>query len=178
MSSEIDLKVRLAGIVNESVTDGPGLRITLFFQGCEHRCEGCHNPHTWSFQGGEEYSVDQLLKDLPDHPLIRGITLSGGDPFYQPLAAAMIAHEFHRRGKDVWTYTGFLWDDLFNEKDPARSELLAESDVLVDGPYDKTLRVPDLQFRGSSNQRLILVDESRQIGRVVEWRSSFDQENA
>ena len=172
MPETTSLKVRLAGIVNESVTDGPGLRITLFFQGCEHHCVGCHNPQTWTFQGGTEYAVDELLLQLQDNPLIKGVTLSGGDPFYQPQAAACIAHDFHDRGKDVWIYTGFLWEELLQSEDPARLELLSQCDVLIDGPFIQSQRSLTLPFRGSSNQRLILVNESLSSGQVVEWKAA------
>ena len=174
MLEEAPLKVHLAGIVNESVTDGPGLRIALFFQGCEHHCAGCHNPHTWPFQGGSEYKVTELLRQLLDTPLIKGITLSGGDPFYQPEAAAIIAREFHIRGKNVWAYTGFTWEELQNSRDSARINLLSQCDVLIDGPFVQSQRSLTLNFCGSSNQRLILVKESQQIGKIVEWRSVSD----
>lgn len=174
MLEETSLKVRLAGIVNESVSDGPGLRITLFFQGCEHHCLGCHNPQTWSHQGGKEYLVDKLLEQLPDNPLIKGVTLSGGDPFYQPEAAASIAREFHARGKDVWAYTGFLWEELLIGGDSAKIDLLSQCDILIDGPFVQALQSPVLNFCGSSNQRLILIKKSQQLGKVIEWKSSYE----
>jgi len=163
------MNVKLAGILPESVTDGPGLRIALFFQGCKHHCPGCHNPQTWDFQAGTDYELHDLLQQLQDTPLIKGVTLSGGDPFYQPLAAAAIAREFHRRGKDVWAYTGFVWDDLLNDRDSDRLALLEECDVLVDGPFIQALKKANLPFRGSANQRLIRVPQSLQAGKVVEW---------
>ena len=167
------MKVRLAGIVNESVTDGPGLRIVIFFQGCEHRCPGCHNPQTWDHQGGSEYDLDELLQQLQDTPLIKGITLSGGDPFFQPLAAAKIAEEFHARGKDVWAYTGFVWEKLLNMEDPTIEKLIQQCDVLIDGPYIQSQYKSGLHYCGSANQRLILVQESLQRGEVVEWVPSM-----
>lgn len=170
MLDEGPLKIRLAGIVNESVTDGPGLRIALFFQGCEHYCPGCHNPQTWPFQRGNEYAVAELLRQLPDTPLIKGVTLSGGDPFYQPEAAAIIAREFHNRGKNVWAYTGFTWEELQNSGDSARINLLLHCDVLIDGPFVQSLRSLTLNFCGSSNQRLILVKESQEAGKIIEWK--------
>lgn len=163
------MKVQLAGVVNESVSDGPGMRITLFFQGCAHHCPGCHNPHTWDFQGGYSVEVGQLLADLPDTPLIRGVTLSGGDPFYQPKAAAQIAREMKSRGKDVWTYTGFTWEELIAEADPDRLALLKVSDVLVDGPFIREQAELNLPFRGSANQRMIRVEESLKDGSALEF---------
>jgi anaerobic ribonucleoside-triphosphate reductase activating protein len=166
------MKVRLAGIIEESITDGPGLRIILFFQGCDHRCPGCHNPQTWSHQAGTEYELNKLLDQLQDTPLIKGVTLSGGDPFYQPVAAAYIAREFHSRGKDVWAYTGFLWEDLLGERDPAILDLVHQCDVIVDGPFIQSKRRLNLHYRGSLNQRLIAVRESLQKGGIVEWAPS------
>jgi anaerobic ribonucleoside-triphosphate reductase activating protein len=162
------MKVQIAGIIKESVTDGLGLRTTIFFQGCEHRCLGCHNPQTWNFQGGNEYELEDLLCQLPDSPLFKGITLSGGDPFYQPLAAAHIARKYKKAEKDVWTYTGFTWEELLSENNPDRLDLLKNSDVLVDGPFIQSKLTLDLPFRGSSNQRLIAVRDSLESGKVVE----------
>lgn len=152
--------VRLAGITQESVTDGPGMRVTVFFQGCEHHCPGCHNPLTWDRQGGIAYELAEVIDMIKDSPLIRGITLSGGEPFLQPEAAAALAREFHVRGKDVWAYTGFLWDDLLAKDNPAIQALLRECDVLVDGPFRQAEREPGLYFRGSANQRMIDVSSS------------------
>ncbi|NLF50710.1 MAG: radical SAM protein, partial [Leptolinea sp.] len=100
---------------------------------------------------------------------IRGITLSGGEPFLQPEAAAALAREFHTRGKEVWTYTGYLWEDLLTKDDPAVQALLRECDVLVDGPYRQAERVPGLFFRGSTNQRIIDVKQSLGTSRVDKW---------
>ena len=166
------LNARLSGIVNESVSDGPSLRAVLFFQGCKHHCPNCHNPQTWDFHDGCEYTVAELLRQLLDTPLIKGITLSGGDPFFQPLAAIQIAHAFHQRGKDVWAYTGFTWNNLLEKKDTARYELAKSCDVLVDGPFILAQRCLDLPFLGSINQRLIWVKESLKQGRIVEWTLS------
>ena len=160
------MKVQLAGIVEESVTDGPGIRTTLFFQGCAHHCKGCHNPQTWDFQGGYSTEVDALLAGLLDSPLIKGFTFTGGDPFYQPQAAVQIARQVKARGKDVWTYTGFTWEELLAEADPARMELLKCSDVLVDGPFLQAQADATLPFSGSANQRMILVADSLSNGGV------------
>ncbi len=167
------MKVRLAGITQESVTDGPGLRVTVFFQGCEHHCPGCHNPETWDRQGGVEYELTDVIGLIKDSPLIRGITLSGGEPFLQPEVASALACEFHARGKDVWTYTGFLWEKLLQMEDPAVMGLVRQSDVIVDGPYRQAERSPSLFFRGSANQRIIDVEASLAQGELVEISSSL-----
>lgn len=111
------------------------------------------------------------MDHLCDHPLIRGITLSGGDPFYQPEAAARIAANFHERGKDVWAYTGFVWNDLRNSPGTVWQELLEDIDVLVDGPFLQEQRDLKIPFRGSANQRIIRVPESLQQNQIVLWNS-------
>ncbi len=165
------MRVRLAGLSRESVTDGPGMRVTVFFQGCEHHCSGCHNPQTWDRDGGTEYELADVFGMLRDNPMISGITLSGGEPFLQPEAALELAREFHARGKNVWAYTGYLWNHLINENNPARMALLRECDVLVDGPFKQAERVPGLVFRGSANQRKIDVKSSLQQNQIIEWSS-------
>jgi anaerobic ribonucleoside-triphosphate reductase activating protein len=162
------MKVQVAGIVNESVTDGPGLRTTIFFQGCSHHCSGCHNPHTWNFDGGYSLEIEALISQIPYSPLIKGITLSGGDPFFQPLAALALAKDCKKHKKDVWAFTGFTWEQLVDQGNTDRLELLRACDVLVDGSYMQSLKCFDLPFRGSSNQRLIAVQDSLSLGRVIE----------
>ncbi len=162
------MKVQIAGIVNESVTDGPGFRTTIFFQGCKHHCVGCHNPQTWTFEGGNALEIETVIEQIPYSPLIKGITLSGGDPFFQPQAASAIARDCRNHEKDVWAYTGFTWEHLMAQGDKDRLELLKACDVLVDGPFVQSLLCYDLPFRGSSNQRLIAVQDSLRSGRVIE----------
>jgi anaerobic ribonucleoside-triphosphate reductase activating protein len=162
------MKVQIAGVVKESVTDGSGIRTTIFFQGCGHHCPGCHNPHTWAFDGGYSIETEELIKQIPFSPLIKGITLSGGDPFFQPKAAVIIAKECKKLNKDVWAYTGFTWEQLWSQAEADRMKLLKSCDVLVDGPYIQSIACYHLPFRGSSNQRLIDVQESLCTGEMVE----------
>lgn len=162
------MKVQVAGVVNESVTDGVGFRTTIFFQGCRHHCAGCHNPQTWAFDGGNALEIDDLISQIPFSPLIKGITLSGGDPFFQPQAAAALARDCKNRGKDVWAYTGFTWEQLMSQGDADMLDLVKACDVLVDGPFIHSLICYDLPFRGSSNQRLIAVQDSLNSGKVIE----------
>lgn len=160
---------RIAGIKSESVTDGPGLRCLVFFQGCPHHCPGCHNPHTWSLAAGSEMDTSVILEKLRISPLIQGITLSGGEPFIQPAAARIIAEAFRAAHKDVWVYTGYAWEDLLTNPDPEIQSLIAVCDVIVDGPFQQELHDPTLQWRGSSNQRMIDVSASLEQGEVVMW---------
>jgi anaerobic ribonucleoside-triphosphate reductase activating protein len=163
------MKARIAGVHSESVTDGPGLRTVLFFQGCPHHCLGCHNPQTWAVDGGEEVELEEVITRLMDSPLISGVTLSGGEPFLQPLAALDVARHFHHIGKDVWGYTGFRWEDLISSQNSARLDLLRECDVLVDGQFEQGNQPPDLFFRGSANQRMIDVKASLTNNSLVLW---------
>lgn len=162
--------MRIAGLLHESIVDGPGVRFVVFCQGCPHRCPGCHNPETWDFGGGGEYTVRQLIKEIRKAPaLVRGVTLSGGEPFSQPGEMAQLASRVHGLGMDVVTYTGFLYEELLEKarQDPEVERLLAETDLLVDGPFVEAKKDIGLRFRGSSNQRIIDVKKSREAGKTV-----------
>lgn len=160
--------IRYHDIVNESVVDGTGIRLTVFLQGCPRHCEGCHNPELLSMEGGtavrEEEFADQLLGKLS--PLHRGITFSGGDPLAQPEALLKVINLLKKRktNLDVWVYTGYTFEEVKNWP------VLKIIDVLVDGPFllkEKNLGLP---FRGSNNQRIIDVAETIQRGEVTEFR--------
>jgi anaerobic ribonucleoside-triphosphate reductase activating protein len=161
---------RLAGIANESVTDGPGLRLSVFFQGCPHACPGCHNPQTWKVDAGEAVDVADLAARLEMTPLLSGLTFSGGEPFLQAEAASSLASLLGAKLKSLWVYTGYRWEDLLEMLDrPGYRALLTQTGVLVDGPFRQAEKDLALPFRGSRNQRLILVPESLASGRVVTW---------
>ena len=163
--------LRLAGIVKESVVDGPGIRMVVFVQGCPHLCPGCHNPDSHDPAGGYESSTDEVIGALPDGKLVRGVTLSGGEPFAQAEALVLVAAEAKKRGLSVVTYTGYRLEKLLEmgEQKPAIIELLHLTDILVDGPFEQERRDLDLAFRGSGNQRLIDVPATLLQGKVVEW---------
>lgn len=164
------LEFRIAGVAKESIVDGPGLRHTIFFQGCRHACPGCHNPHTWDVNGGEVVTWAELLTRIPLNPLIAGITFSGGEPFLQAASLAKLAAYFKEKGLDIWVYTGMTWKTLLAQKDQAGyRELLHQTDVLVDGPFKKEKRALNLPFRGSTNQRLIRVAPSLSSGAIIPW---------
>lgn len=160
------MKIRIAGLVNDSIVDGPGLRLTVFTQGCPHHCPGCHNPQSHDFSGGELRDTDEIMDIMRDNILLDGVTLSGGEPFAQPEACAEIAKAAHEAGLNVWCYTGYLYEELI-KGGSEWLELLKNVDVLVDGPFVMALRTLDARFRGSSNQRILDVPQSLKIGKPV-----------
>ena len=164
--------MRIANTVNDSIVDGHGLRFAVFTQGCPHRCPGCHNPQTHDRAGGREESLEALIAGLDQNPLAAGLTLSGGEPFYQAADCARLAAMAHARGKTVWTYTGYTYEQIWHKNDPDWNALLAETDVLVDGPFLEKEQSYELHFRGSRNQRLIDVAASRRAGKVVLWQET------
>lgn len=145
------LTLRVVDIVEGTSVDGPGLRTSIYFAGCEHHCPGCHNPSTWSFDAGRDMTVDEIMAIVIENDF--DVTFSGGDPMYQAAAVAELARHIHALGKTIWCYTGFVYEQIKDRQPYA--ELLANIDVLVDGPYIEALRDISLHFRGSSNQRLI-----------------------
>lgn len=159
MTDVVPRTVRLAGVVDESVVDGPGVRLVVFAQGCPHRCRGCHNPHTWDFDGGAEVSIEQILLRADANPILSGITLTGGEPFAQAPGFARLAQEARRRGLSVVAYTGYTWEQLVDSLAPGVRELLLATDILIDGPFVQALADPGLAYRGSRNQRIIQVHD-------------------
>ena len=149
------MEIRLAGLEPESIVDGPGYRFTVFVQGCPHNCPGCHNPQTHDFSGGHLADTDDVIAHLGKNPLVRGLTLSGGEPMMQPEPLYLIAKAAKEKGMNVWCYTGFTLEELLRENRADRMRLLSAVDVLVDGPFRSHERSLDLLYRGSRNQRLI-----------------------
>ncbi|MBQ1808668.1 MAG: 4Fe-4S cluster-binding domain-containing protein, partial [Selenomonas sp.] len=141
------MKMRIAGIVDDSIVDGDGLRLSVFTQGCPHHCVGCQNPDTHAASGGRDEDTENILARIVENPLLTGITFSGGEPFLQPAPLTRLAKEAHKRGLDVWSYTGYTLEELLAKKNPAIDALLRELDVLVDGPYEERLRDLTLNFR-------------------------------
>ena len=160
-------KIRLAGIAYESLVNGPGMRRVYFSQGCRHNCEGCFNPDTHDFNGGEELDMDELIEDALDNPLLKGITFSGGDPLERAEEFAYMAKAFKKAGLNIWCYTGYTFETLL--RNPLQAKLLQYIDVLVDGKFKQELRDESLCFRGSKNQRLIDVQASLQAEEVVTY---------
>ena len=161
--------MKLAGINSESVVDGDGIRMTIFGQGCPHHCKGCHNPSTWDFSGGTETSPEAIIKMVKENPLLDGVTFSGGEPFVHAKDFAWIAKKVHQLGLSVWSFSGYTLEELqtLAQKDEGVASLLAEVDVLVDGRFILSKRDLSLRFRGSTNQRVIDMVETRKRGEVT-----------
>ena len=156
--------LRISGIETESIVDGEGIRYVIFTQGCPHHCPGCHNPQTHSFDGGKLVDINKLVNDIGRNKnYIDGITLSGGEPFYQIDQCSIIAEKSREMGLSVWCYTGYLFEDLYKQG----IELLKHIDVLVDGPFVQAEKSLDLDFRGSRNQRVIDIPESLKEGVAI-----------
>lgn len=157
------MEIRLAAPLQyDSVVDGEGIRTVIWTQGCSHNCKGCHNPETHDLKKGALIDVEEIKSELANLSFQDGITLSGGDPFMQPEACLEIARFAKKIGLNVWSYTGFTFDQLkiLGRTKPVIIELLKNIDVLIDGKFileEKTYEAP---YRGSKNQRIIDVQQS------------------
>lgn len=162
-------KIRISGLVEESIVDGPGIRFVIFSQGCPHKCKGCHNPHTLDPNSGYEQNISDIIEKIKKNPLLSGVTFSGGEPFLQAKALAEIAKKSHEMGLDVISYTGYTFEDLKNgfETNYHWKTLLENIDVLVDGPFEIEKKNLLLKFRGSENQRIIDVKKSLKSGTPI-----------
>ena len=161
-------KIKISGIVKESTVDGPGVRYVVFTQGCPHHCKGCHNPQTHSFDGGSYIDIDTILEDVKKNPLLRGVTISGGEPFMQAKKIAKLLSKIDRKKLSTIVYTGFLYEDLLNNANENNGymDLLKQADLLIDGKFEEDLMDENLLFRGSSNQRVIKCKESVESGNL------------
>lgn len=168
----MDGTIQIAGVAEESIVDGPGIRFTLFTQGCPHHCPGCQNPQTHDFHGGQTETLDHLLEAMCRNPLVSGVTFSGGEPFSQAQPLYELAAELKRRGKHIMAYSGYTWEELQTSSDPAVSRLLSQLDLLVDGPFIQAERDISLRFRGSKNQRVIDVPKSLAAGEAI-WAEIY-----
>ena len=163
------MKLRIAGTVNDSIVDGPGIRFAIFVQGCPHNCEGCHNPQTHDFSGGEDSDTDSLLERIKGNPLLDGVTFSGGEPFCQAHALAHLGRQVKSLGMNVITYTGYTFEELYANRDKnGWGELLEVTDYLIDGKFILAQKDWNIKFRGSTNQRYIDCQASLQSGKAIE----------
>lgn len=158
--------LNLSDIITDSIVDGPGIRATVFSQGCPHHCPGCHNPHTWEFGCGHDIEPEAVLSMIRGNPLCRGVTFSGGEPFAQAGEFAKLARLLKAAGYEVASYTGYTFEQLLSGTEEQR-ELLQHIDVLIDGPFVQAEKSLEIAFRGSRNQRILNVPQSLVQGQAV-----------
>lgn len=160
----------LSGIVSDSIVDGPGIRTTIFSQGCPHHCKGCHNPETWAFGCGTKVSVEAIVDIVRSNPLCRGVTFSGGEPFSQAAGFAKLAQILKDKGYEIASYSGFTFEELL-EGTEDQKKLLEHIDILIDGRFVLAEKSLEIAFRGSRNQRILDVKKSLSAGTAVETTS-------
>lgn len=167
--TENNVRLRIAGITDDSIVDGPGIRLTVFVQGCPHNCEGCQNPQTHNFSEGTDITLGEIMYRINANPLLDGVTFSGGEPFCQAAALSKLGRMIREKGLNIITYSGYTYEYLIDNSDSKNcySELLDVSDYLVDGPFILLERDLTLKFRGSKNQRIIDIKKSTECGRTV-----------
>lgn len=163
--------IRIAGIADDSIVDGPGIRVTLFCQGCPHHCPGCQNQETWPFSGGTEIEEEALFARIRENPLARGVTFSGGEPFAQAAGFAKLASMLRQAGYEIACYTGYLFEELLCGT-PEQQSLLRELDILIDGPFVEKLKSLSIPYRGSTNQRILDVPASLREGKAIEQKAA------
>ena len=151
------MTLRIAGITNDSIVDGPGIRLAVFVQGCPHNCEGCHNPETHDFNGGSIKDTSEIINMMEENILLDGLTLTGGEPFCQPEPCIELARAAKERGLNVWAYSGWTLEEIL--ADAEKTALLREIDVLIDGRFDISQRTLEHPWRGSKNQRMVMVKD-------------------
>lgn len=145
------MTIQILDIVRGTTVDGPGFRTSIYFAGCRHACQGCHNPQSWDFKGGQKMTIDEIMDIVREEDF--DVTFSGGDPLYQPLAVKELSKRIVAENHDVWLYTGFTIEEI--EADSVLKDALEFVDTIVDGQFIESLKDTDLLFRGSSNQRII-----------------------
>lgn len=166
--------MRYAKIVNEEISNGTGVGVSIFFQGCHFHCKNCFNPETWDYKGGNEWTekTDDALRELISKPYIKRVSLLGGEPMDQSHYVFAISYFVHAYRDDIkiWLYTGYTFEDILNN--PEKTLDISGVDVMVDGQFIEELKDLSLPFRGSSNQRIIDVQESLRNKNVILWQLS------
>lgn len=165
---ETDITFQVMDIMRGTTVDGPGFRTSIYLAGCNHHCPGCHNPQSWDKDAGNTMTLDEILKIVEEEDF--NVTLSGGDPLFNPESAKALVDTLVRNGRKVWVYTGYTWEEII--KSEILKAAIENADVVVDGPFIKTMHDPDLIFRGSSNQRLIKVKETLLTTQIHTYRQS------
>src|SRR3712207_3907897 len=168
------ISMKVAGFYEESVSNGEGWRAVLFVSGCPHQCKGCHNEITWDKDYGEMFNEEKILDSIKSNVILKGLTLSGGEPFLYAKDLIPLVSKVRDLGLDIWAYTGFTLEELLCKNDIEILTLLALTDILVDGKFIEDKKDSNLRFRGSSNQRVIDLNrsEERRVGKECRSRWS------
>ncbi|GIO44014.1 anaerobic ribonucleoside-triphosphate reductase activating protein [Paenibacillus apis] len=170
--------MNICGYYPESINEGEGLRAAIFISGCRHYCKGCFSVATWNFDYGEELTEvkeQEIINDIKNNPLLSGLTILGGDPFFSAAEVSGFIDRLRAQAGEIpiWIYSGYTYEELIADKNAAEYGLLARCQVLVDGRFVLELRDPSLLYRGSSNQRLIDIPSSLAEDRVVLWEPAL-----
>jgi anaerobic ribonucleoside-triphosphate reductase activating protein len=164
----------ISGVNYDSLVDGEGVRTTLYLSGCAHHCPGCHNAETWDENAGQELTedmIDEIAWKIRERPFLTGVTLSGGDPLFDPKKTAALVTALRKRIliRNLWLYTGYTWEEIMADETLRQSLYDMQINVLVDGRFEQDKKDKRLRFCGSANQRLIDVPASLRSGQVVAW---------
>ena len=163
------LQIKLSGIKRHSLANGPGVRYVIFMQGCPHHCKGCQNPETWDPKAGQMEDTDCVVSDVIADKYLDGVTLSGGDPFFQGAALLDLARRLKEAKINLWAYSGWTFEELLRgDAGKEALEALSYIDVLVDGPFVQEKLSTECIYRGSTNQRLIDLKKSLAEKKAVE----------
>lgn len=165
--------MRIAKVRQQDIANGPGLRVTVYVQGCTRHCDGCFNPETWDFDGGHKFT-DLLMKKIAEigsDKHIAGYSILGGEPMQQDEdLIKLLKYLKESDGKPIWMWTGYTWEQLSDEQ----RKILEYVDILVDGPFIESKKDPTLRFRGSSNQRIIDVQASLRCNGIVYLQGIYE----
>ncbi len=167
VSNTLSKTIRLSGIIEESIVDGPGIRYVIFTQGCLKRCYQCHNEETHALDGGYEQKLDEIVEAWRKNPLIKGITLSGGEPFLQADQCLHLIKKAKETNLNVIIYSGYYYEELLKFPSPSIKQILDQSDYLIDGPFEYRLKNLNLLFRGSTNQRIIDLQATKVMNKLT-----------
>ena len=159
--------MRFAQIRKEDISNGPGIRVSLFVQGCNRHCDGCFNPETWDYDKGQIFNrrIQELFLDLGKEKRITGFSILGGEPLDQDERMLELIKKIKERypDKTIWMWTGHTYEDLTDKQ----MEIVKLIDVLVDGPFIISQKCPGKRFRGSMNQRIIDIKKTLESGTII-----------
>ncbi|MNJ41880.1 anaerobic ribonucleotide reductase-activating protein [compost metagenome] len=169
--------MNICGYYPESINEGEGLRAALFVSGCRHYCKGCFSARTWNFSYGEPFTPEreqEIIRDIAGNPLLSGITILGGDPFFSAAEVSLFIDHLREAAPNisVWIYSGYTFEELITNPSSEEYALLTRCQVIIDGRFEQDLLDTSLLYRGSSNQRIIDIPASLQCGEVQLWSAT------